>query len=86
MVMTSPGHDSREERALSAFYAMRRKLDDALNWHLSRDAGPSAVDFQRLMPLARASQEGLRPRDLGREVDWAAAASPITCGVCSNAV
>lgn len=68
--MTPPGHDSREERALRAFLDMRRKLDDALNRQLSRDAGLSAADFQLLMPLARAPREGLRPRDLGREVGW----------------
>jgi DNA-binding MarR family transcriptional regulator len=69
--MSDPrGLDEREKRMWHAFHDMRRRLDTSLDQQLARDAALSAADYQLLVPLFEASDQRLRPRDLGRVVGW----------------
>lgn len=65
-----PWLDDREQRAWRAFLDVRRELLAALNRQLDRDAGLSGADYELLVPLSEASGQRMRPRDLGRRVDW----------------
>jgi DNA-binding MarR family transcriptional regulator len=65
-----PWLDAREQRAWRAFLDVARELETELNRQLTRDAGLSGADYALLVPLSEASEGRLRPRDLGRQVDW----------------
>lgn len=65
-----PWLDAREQRAWRAFLDVARELEAQLNRQLTRDAGLSAADYALLVPLSEASESRMRPRDLGRQVDW----------------
>lgn len=66
----APWLDAREQRAWRAFLDVRRELLAELNRQLTRDAGLSGADYALLVPLSEAPEGRLRPRDLGRQVDW----------------
>lgn len=66
----APWLDAREQRAWRAFLDVRRDLLAELNRQLTRDAGLSGADYALLVPLSEAPDGRLRPRDLGRQVDW----------------
>ncbi|MGH3905635.1 MAG: MarR family winged helix-turn-helix transcriptional regulator [Pseudonocardiaceae bacterium] len=65
-----PWLDAREQRAWRAFLDVRRELPTELNRQLTRDAGLSGADYALLVPLSEAPEGRMRPRDLGRQVDW----------------
>ena len=65
-----PWLDAREQRAWRAFLAVTRELQAELNRQLIRDAYLSEADYALLVPLSEAFEGRLRPRDLGRQVDW----------------
>jgi DNA-binding MarR family transcriptional regulator len=65
-----PWLNAREQRAWRAFLDVTRELPAELNRQLTRDAGLSGADYALLVPLSEASEGRLRPRDLGRQVDW----------------
>ncbi len=65
-----PWLDAPEQRAWRAFLDVARELEAELNRQLTRDAGLSGADYALLVPLSEASEGRLRPRDLGRQVDW----------------
>jgi DNA-binding MarR family transcriptional regulator len=65
-----PWLDAREQRAWRAFLEVTRELSAELNRQLNRDAGLSGADYALLVPLSEASENRMRPRDLGRQVDW----------------
>lgn len=70
MCMTEPRWlDEREARLWRAFLEMRRHLDGAIERQLA-DAGLSTADYQLLVPLSEATEDGERARDLGRGVSW----------------
>jgi DNA-binding MarR family transcriptional regulator len=66
----APWLDAREQRAWRAFLDVRRELLAELNRQLTRDAGLSGADYELLVPLSEAPEHRMRPRDLGRRVDW----------------
>ncbi len=70
MSEAAPWLDAREQRAWRAFLDVRRELLAELNRQLTRDAGLSGADYSLLVPLSEAPDGRLRPRDLGRQVDW----------------
>jgi DNA-binding MarR family transcriptional regulator len=65
-----PWLDAQEQRAWRAFLEVTRELRAELNRQLSRDAGLSGADYALLVPLSEAAESRMRPRDLGRQVDW----------------
>lgn len=65
-----PWLDAREQRAWRAFIDLTRELPAELNRQLTRDAGLSGADYALLVPLSEAAEGRIRPRDLGRAVDW----------------
>lgn len=65
-----PWLDARQQRAWRAFLDVRRELLAELDRQLNRDAGLSGADYELLVPLSEASGQRMRPRDLGRRVDW----------------
>jgi DNA-binding MarR family transcriptional regulator len=65
-----PWLDAREQRAWRAFLDVARELEAELNRQLTRDAGLSGADYALLVPLSETSESRMRPRDLGRQVDW----------------
>jgi DNA-binding MarR family transcriptional regulator len=65
-----PWLDAQEQRAWRAFLEVTRELPAELNRQLSRDAGLSGADYALLVPLSEAAESRMRPRDLGRQVDW----------------
>jgi DNA-binding MarR family transcriptional regulator len=65
-----PWLDAREQRAWRAFIDLTRELPAELNRQLTRDAGLSGADYALLVPLSEAADGRIRPRDLGRAVDW----------------
>jgi DNA-binding MarR family transcriptional regulator len=65
-----PWLNDQEQRAWRAFLDVTRELPAELNRQLTRDAGLSGADYALLVPLSEASESRLRPRDLGRQVDW----------------
>lgn len=65
-----PWLNAHEQRAWRAFIEVTRELPAELNRQLTRDAGLSGADYALLVPLSEASDGRLRPRDLGRQVDW----------------
>ncbi len=66
----APWLDAGEQRAWRAFLDVRRELMAELNRQLTRDAGLSGADYELLVPLSEAPEGRMRPRDLGRQVDW----------------
>ncbi|MGH3811010.1 MAG: MarR family winged helix-turn-helix transcriptional regulator [Pseudonocardiaceae bacterium] len=65
-----PWLDAREQRAWRAFLDVGRELLAELNRQLTRDAGLSGADYALLVPLSEAPDGRMRPRDLGRRVNW----------------
>ena len=65
-----PWLDAGEQRAWRAFLDVTRELLGELNRQLARDAGLSGADYAVLVPLSETSEGRMRPRDLGRQVDW----------------
>jgi DNA-binding MarR family transcriptional regulator len=65
-----PWLDAREQRAWRAFLEASQELMAELNRQLARDAGLSGADYALLVPLSEAPEGRIRPRDLGRRVDW----------------
>jgi DNA-binding MarR family transcriptional regulator len=65
-----PWLDIQEQRAWRAFIDVTRELLGELNRQLSRDADLSDADYALLVPLSEAPEGRIRPRDLGRQVDW----------------
>ena len=65
-----PWLNAREQRAWRTFLEVTRELPAELNRQLTRDAGLSGADYALLVPLSETSEGRLRPRDLGRQVDW----------------
>lgn len=65
-----PWLDAREQRAWRAFLDVRRELLAELTRQLTRDAGLSGADYELLVPLSETPEGRMRPRDLGRRVDW----------------
>jgi DNA-binding MarR family transcriptional regulator len=66
----APWLDAREQRAWRAFLDVCRELLAELNRQLTRDAGLSGADYELLVPLSETPEGRMRPRDLGRQVDW----------------
>jgi DNA-binding MarR family transcriptional regulator len=66
----APWLDIQEQRAWRAFLDVRRELLAELNRQLTRGAGLSGADYELLVPLSEAPERRMRPRDLGRRVDW----------------
>jgi DNA-binding MarR family transcriptional regulator len=66
----APWLDAREQRAWRTFLEVRRGLLAEINRQLIRDAGLSGADYELLVPLSEAPERRMRPRDLGRKVDW----------------
>lgn len=66
----APWLDAREQRAWRAFLDVRRELLAELARQLTRDAGLSGADYELLVPLSETPEGRMRPRDLGRRVDW----------------
>jgi DNA-binding MarR family transcriptional regulator len=65
-----PWLNAREQRAWRTFLDVHRELLAELNRQLTRDAGLSDADYALLVPLSETSEGRIRPRDLGRQVDW----------------
>ncbi|GAA4675471.1 MarR family winged helix-turn-helix transcriptional regulator [Frondihabitans cladoniiphilus] len=53
-----------------AFYAMRRRLDRALEVRLQSDSGVSAPEYEILAGLGRSSDRRLRVRDIAEQIGW----------------
>jgi DNA-binding MarR family transcriptional regulator len=53
-----------------SFYAMRRRLDHALEVQLQRDSGISRPDFEILIALFNAPDRRLRVRELISTIGW----------------
>ncbi|MBV9140647.1 MAG: MarR family transcriptional regulator [Pseudonocardiales bacterium] len=66
----APWLDAREQRAWRAFLDVRRELLAELARQLTRHAGLSGADYELLVPLSETPEGRMRPRDLGRRVDW----------------
>lgn len=66
----TPWLNAKEQRAWRVFLDVRRELLAELNRQLTRDAGLSGADYELLVPLSEAPEGRMRPRDLGRRVDW----------------
>ena len=52
------------------FYAMRRRLDRALELRLHHDSGVSAPEYEILVGLGRSSDRRLRVRDIAEQIGW----------------
>ena len=52
------------------FYAMRRRLDRALELRLHHDSGVSAPEYYILVGLGRSSDRRLRVRDIAEQIGW----------------
>ncbi len=69
--VTDPRRLNADEEALwNTFYAMRRRLDRALDTQLQRDFGVSISELEVLMALVRAPDRRLRVRDLVALLGW----------------
>ena len=53
-----------------AFYAMRRRLDRALEVSLQRQSGVSAPEYEILAGLGRSADRRLRVRDIAEQIGW----------------
>jgi DNA-binding MarR family transcriptional regulator len=53
-----------------AFYAMRRRLDRALELQLQENSGVSAPEYEILVGLGRVSDRRLRVRDIAEQIGW----------------
>ena len=53
-----------------SFYAMRRKLDRALDLQLQRESGVSASEYEILLSLNEAPQRRLRIKDIAGAIGW----------------
>ena len=53
-----------------SFYAMRRKLDRALDLQLQRESGVSASEYEILLSLNEAPQRRLRIKDIAGTIGW----------------
>jgi DNA-binding MarR family transcriptional regulator len=53
-----------------AFYAMRRRLDRALEIRLHEGSGVSAPEYEILAGLGRSPDRRLRVRDIGETIGW----------------
>jgi DNA-binding MarR family transcriptional regulator len=62
--------DEREAHLWQAYRDLQRKLRNALDRQLVRDAGLSGADYALLVPLSEAPDGLLRARDLGAQVGW----------------
>ncbi len=61
--------DERESKLWRAYLEMRSYLDLAIERQLA-ESGLSSADYRLLVPLSEAAAEGVRARDLGRDVSW----------------
>ncbi|GAA4266151.1 MarR family winged helix-turn-helix transcriptional regulator [Frondihabitans peucedani] len=52
------------------FYAMRRRLDRALEVRLHEGSGVSAPEYEILAGLGRSSDRRLRVRDIAEQIGW----------------
>ena len=52
------------------FYAMRRRLDRALELRLHDDSGVSAPEYEILVGLGRSADRRLRVRDIAEQIGW----------------
>lgn len=52
------------------FYAMRRRLDRALEVRLHADSGVSAPEYEILAGLGRSADRRLRVRDIAEQIGW----------------
>jgi len=53
-----------------SFYAMRRRLDRALELRLQSDSGVSAPEYEILVGLGRSSDRRSRVRDIAEQIGW----------------
>lgn len=53
-----------------SFYAMRRRLDRALELRLQSDSGVSAAEYEILVGLGRSDDRRLRVRDIAEQIGW----------------
>jgi len=53
-----------------SFYAMRRRLDRALELRLQHDSGVSAPEYEILVGLGRSSDRRSRVRDIAEQIGW----------------
>jgi DNA-binding MarR family transcriptional regulator len=52
------------------FYAMRRRLDRALEVRLQEGSGVSAPEYEILAGLGRSADRRLRVRDIAEQIGW----------------
>jgi DNA-binding MarR family transcriptional regulator len=61
---------AEEWQVWRTFYAMRRRLDRALEIQLQTDAGISSADYEILLAVFESPQKRLRSRDLAGLIGW----------------
>jgi len=62
--------DDDEQRAWRAYLRMQGRLEARLNRRLQADSGLSLADYSVLVELTDTDQDGLRPFELQRRLDW----------------
>lgn len=66
----SPSLSSAEVETWTSFYAMRRRLDRALDLQLQRDSGLSASEYEVLLAINIAPQRQLRIKEIAGAIGW----------------
>jgi DNA-binding MarR family transcriptional regulator len=62
--------DKDEQQAWQSYARMRRTLETHLAWHLQREFGLSASDFEILFSLSQSPTHRMRAFDLGKATQW----------------
>ena len=62
--------DKDEQKAWQSYVRMRRTLETHLAWHLQREFGLSASDFEILANLSQSPTHRMRAFDLGKSTQW----------------
>lgn len=69
--MTGPsGLTDREREAWSAFYALRRQLDRAIDVHLQEASSISSSEFEVLVTLSSVPDRRLRTGEIAARMGW----------------
>jgi DNA-binding MarR family transcriptional regulator len=61
---------SAEVETWASFYAMRRRLDRALDLQLQRDSGLSASEYEILLAINLAEERQLRIKEIAGAIGW----------------
>ncbi len=66
----SPALSGAEAETWASFYAMRRRLDRALDLQLQRDSGLSASEYEVLQAVSLAPDRQLRIKEIAGAIGW----------------